>query len=711
MFAFQAKIVKDYSEEGFFIVQLSEINKTTLFEHTWRSLQARAPEAEQIVQRLVTYIPQATKMLLPKEYALSKAPLKLVFSRDASIVSDLSKEVTSYIAVSYLWHDKEKSKWEQAGKGATMHPWPVHGAFVKSILDLRQSADEGVWIDQLCINQEDEEEKHTSIGTMDVIYRAARQLVILLNDEVAEVPQEEERLIDKYWSIVCEGKTMEEWAVSDEDYELMRSTFLRILSSRWWTRAWCAHEFRVSRHFASPDCRNFPRFRALSPTGRHCVRIPAILLSAFQSYLERNKARPSLRTNKEFSSASQLFWGVARPSMVQVISDREHFKETVFDSKSILPQVLYIVDHNATSINDKVQISINVLGLPLFWGPLYRYERDEQVVFLFSVFSLAVGEISLLAYNGPSIGIPAENGTICFSWARRPLSLGTHNRTATLLEKDIGISSAQFEYLDINLLLLKKPSFTLSTESLTVADQILSSSGLYERILPIEHPADAAYFRDVSGRYSEKWRVALQRLVAMILDGGIRNLLSVGKHLRETVYPTFFSTGTKVVYNDPELAAAASTLLLYLRNCTRLPFSAHEELQGDIEVAKEDFWDEDFLTRSIIDLLAIMSDRRFPILATACRIQLDEGGTQGFTNFWPESFQYAIPVCLSGKEWASTERLWILESVQSRNGSGNDWRIFEKQLLIGCGDLVPDGTHIVKREKQRVFGGPLSWER
>src|SRR5438045_8852928 len=102
--------------------------------------------------------------------------------------------------------------------------------------------------------------------------------------------------------------------------------------------------------------------------------------------------------------------------------------------------------------------------------------------------------------------------------------------TATLLAEETGISSMNFDYLELDLHFLSRPSLIMLTETITVADQILSSSGLYKRFPPIEDPGDAAYFQDISRHHDEIWRHAMNRFLAVILDGGIEHLLTVAKH-------------------------------------------------------------------------------------------------------------------------------------------------------------------------------------
>jgi hypothetical protein len=142
-------------------------------------------------------------------------------------------------------------------------------AFVEEIFRLRDSENEGIWIDELSIDQKNGEEKTVAIGSMDIIYRSSRQLVIILED--IEIPEEEEKIINKYWEEFQNdrGPDRPGWNQSTalaEDIRLMRKVFQKVLFARWFSRAWCSHEFRVSQYFLD-DISTQPRFRAMEMAG------------------------------------------------------------------------------------------------------------------------------------------------------------------------------------------------------------------------------------------------------------------------------------------------------------------------------------------------------------------------------------------------------------------------------------------------------------
>jgi hypothetical protein len=53
---------------------------------------------------------------------------------------------------------------------------------VDTIMRLRKNEQKAVWLDRLCIIQNDERDKEIHIGSMDLVYRSARRIIILFED-------------------------------------------------------------------------------------------------------------------------------------------------------------------------------------------------------------------------------------------------------------------------------------------------------------------------------------------------------------------------------------------------------------------------------------------------------------------------------------------------------------------------------------------------
>jgi len=82
----------------------------------------------------------------------------------------------SFIAVSYCWHSHD---WQPAESCRFPEKWtaPISPRMLKAVLDLRSSKEEGTWIDQLCINQDNPDEKVRYIVWMQFI--EAQELSLL----------------------------------------------------------------------------------------------------------------------------------------------------------------------------------------------------------------------------------------------------------------------------------------------------------------------------------------------------------------------------------------------------------------------------------------------------------------------------------------------------------------------------------------------------
>lgn len=114
----------------------------------------------------------------------------------------------------------------------------VHG-----LLKQRVSSSEGIWIDRCCINQIDESEKSFAIGSMDLIFKNARKVVVILED-VRTSEQDETLLQDLLSRPDPYG-----WTPRNESIPALVQVLARILSARWFRRAWCSHELQLGMDF------------------------------------------------------------------------------------------------------------------------------------------------------------------------------------------------------------------------------------------------------------------------------------------------------------------------------------------------------------------------------------------------------------------------------------------------------------------------------
>jgi hypothetical protein len=100
----------------------------------------------------------------------------------------------SYNALSYTWSSPSAEATQRGVTGEQKHPVKCDGREIlvtKNLFDFLVRAQttfhfllkEHIWIDALCINQEDVDERNTQVAMMGTIYESAMQVVVWLGEE------------------------------------------------------------------------------------------------------------------------------------------------------------------------------------------------------------------------------------------------------------------------------------------------------------------------------------------------------------------------------------------------------------------------------------------------------------------------------------------------------------------------------------------------
>lgn len=114
----------------------------------------------------------------------------------------------------------------------------------------RGARTKGVWIDHLCLDQKNREEKSISVGAMDAVYRCVRWVVVALLDiEVHLAHQKYLRdFIETTKMFHLGGVQTPHKGESPpyfQNHPVLKRFFYTILDSRWFTRPWCSHEMEL----------------------------------------------------------------------------------------------------------------------------------------------------------------------------------------------------------------------------------------------------------------------------------------------------------------------------------------------------------------------------------------------------------------------------------------------------------------------------------
>lgn len=199
--------------------------------------RSTSDSGKKLMEEISRIDPWAASQFGLKNVAVQDFVMRLWY--ESSARDALQQEDSSFIILSYTWHDS--SAW-------TRHPSlgcpsnhtdsiPLTPAMWSAFLLQRLSPSEGVWCDQICIVQDSLEEKKLAIGAMDLLYKNARKVVVALED-IAITEDEMDALL----------KISLEFRPSHEQGGSIARAFEKIVHARWFRRAWCLHEFLVSRN-------------------------------------------------------------------------------------------------------------------------------------------------------------------------------------------------------------------------------------------------------------------------------------------------------------------------------------------------------------------------------------------------------------------------------------------------------------------------------
>ena len=227
---------------------LSQSHKLYLFRQDSRIQEKQAVKGTALLQRLQTISPPTAENYKLKSTAVQDLAFRLLNQRH-----DPSVREKSYIALSYCWRqDFVPPSASYAEYDEEIIPLPIPGSLFQAFANERISAEEGMWIDALCIDQTSKGEKYLAINAMDTIYRNARVVICALWD--ITVTPAEERFLRAYirdfedakWDsrIVPHAQEKPPYFLQNP---LLKNFLYKMLASRWFTRAWCFHEMRLGK--------------------------------------------------------------------------------------------------------------------------------------------------------------------------------------------------------------------------------------------------------------------------------------------------------------------------------------------------------------------------------------------------------------------------------------------------------------------------------
>ncbi|SPO01508.1 uncharacterized protein DNG_04181 [Cephalotrichum gorgonifer] len=439
---------------GQVLIRLSDENTQALL--SFASDVLRSPESQAqaavILKRLHALNAEIAPQFHPKQEAISGLPLRMILGTPTVELTS-APSIPSFLVVSYCWH---YPGWPLADAATPIAPgWEVSRPMVDAVMGLRQSADEGVWLDRLCINQSSDTDKMSHIGAMDVVYRSARRMVILLED-VQLTPAEEAAGLAyagfyadmSAGTVGMEGaariKFIDEYFPSREkayrdagraDVLMGAHAFaMKMLGARWFSRAWCGHESRISRHGKV----NNPMLLCFGHDGR-------VLSFEFRSI---------------FYIAMYLS---DQESVFDPTGNQSTLHEAMSDPKPrTLRQRWWRTEMLLPSSGDEVSTM--------------QHLDVKDVMWIFSLLVIASGDLVPLALTGPRLKIPDGAGKETLSWVSGSMmGIIDYKMPATAPDS---ITAVTKDYVELDLIVFAAQPRPASPASLDVASRIVEEHEL-----------------------------------------------------------------------------------------------------------------------------------------------------------------------------------------------------------------------------------------
>ena len=434
--------------------RISALDVHTLdFEAKSRLLSSSVPFPEDYKQRatqILDYLHTLSENLLNGVFKLKSDDITHIPFRLLNQGGNSTEPEESYVTASYCWSVPEEEKvfenvcnTDNKLEAVRSYRLPVSSLMYQALLAERESPREGVWIDQVCINQESLEEKQIAVNAMDLIYKSARTVIVLLDDIKVSIKEQ-----DFLASYIVDFENYEGNIVNIFEPHggerppymkanpAFRNFFLKLIGAKWFERAWCMHEMRMSsNHIFIVRCENDRRLSDEEKSAPTVLRFTQVFLMhmmglAIPSDLSTSRVRPLLTV---FGDAfiKRLSGHRDIPSYVRVFADT--FKQSAGGNPALDP-IAQEYDANL----DKLSIAINTIGIGLSVTraiSLEAQEKDKGIMLppatpdeccrRFITLAIAAADPSALCSTGAELKLAGEKRT----WMRWPLY------------SDIGISS------------------------------------------------------------------------------------------------------------------------------------------------------------------------------------------------------------------------------------------------------------------------------
>ena len=482
----------------------------------WKLLETSSTyttEASRMLAALESIDKETRALFGPKQDAYNNFSFRLLQNEDTTILPD--ERIENFIALSYTWHSPT---WKPHSSICPLHQdanGPLTPAMWAALLAQLEDY-ECFWIDQLCITQSSESEKAAAIGSMDLVYQSARKVVVALED--IAITTTDADLMFRYANTGAPESQIPEY-----DRQELATTFGKIIAARWFDRAWCLHEFLVSkRHvFLVPIWQVGSRADSVG-LSKSIMRIDGpFLVHLYHIFIKQdieyqNTGRGSLLTSKKLTGAKidkiRRFFNRLRALEMHEVFESER----PLEDGSFMHMFHQVFSHDAMYNADKISIVLNAMRSGIYLKHCASFNEDE-CLWLVTLVAMAAGDTTTLTTNGPcSIDSNRESRTRR-QWLQIPTLEDQARRTGALTiprtTMDVKIVEEGLElevlFLGTNVALKSAPQHYLSIARWLIDHRALCEMSIDEQQMRIDTEPDEALYAALRIAYIQSLACAL----------------------------------------------------------------------------------------------------------------------------------------------------------------------------------------------------------
>ena len=697
-------------DSHFSVSILEETKKQRLFDGSYARILAAKDRTRAIHAQIEAWNPQIAQHFEEKPPPFSDAPLRVLHSRWELLEKDDMVDYQSFVALSYCWRSPEwqpvADSYQDPQTGGSL---PIMRPLWDFLLGLLDSDEEAIWVDQMCIDQKCDIEKRSAIASMGELYASARLVFVAIEDVVLR--SDEVVVLMEAFRQVSDEK---DWTISTEMARKIFSVLGKIFSARWFRRAWCFHEYHLSkdRVLAIP-CKHPLEPGKLSAIGLFNLGEVALRLTYFQNIVVREEHAELIKKIHEFFGGQDYAFS-------NIIAN-------TFRYSSRDPE-------------DKLSIALSICELDF---KIHPEAASSPVAFIhLLILALASGDATILTTRGPKIKFGDGMGKT--SWLHPPNETTWSKRHCFPLPR--GIVSLSAEHITLDLLCIPHSNFCGPSKHALKRAQHFLESNLAREVRV------AFNLQSKDGEY-ESEPGTLQTL-ACALDCGLhwigqawcrcRNEVAdeVGqsfpavKHLKAAVLRALFHPGASnsPLHDSKPLKSPKASAPVGSSKPTPLEFKRFGRTQffkrsSALTQSNAHQKKRDAAFRMILCILlfgrywelgtrvvpgpgsgnvAISDFHLEEVPAAAFRIPTPSEHklySAAEYSLHPRATTFlAVPTVLKGERFGLSDRLWLVEPVADGHRGRICWWVREKVGLLGCASIEAEAPYVYLARGVKVVG-------